>query len=380
MYQRFLQLKPLLAQSNYFLFGPRATGKSSLIHSQLEDALVFNLLDADVYEEFLRRPKALSEKIRDKNQYIVIDEIQKLPALLDEVHRLVEEKKIRFLLTGSSARKLKRSGANMLGGRARECHLFPLSFQELPDFNLLKYLRYGGLPIIWQSSEPIEDLEAYGRIYLAEEIKSEAAVRNFERFVRFMETMALSNGQEINFQNLASDSGVPARTVEGHIEVLKDTLIGFELMPFRKTLIRKASTKSKFYFFDCGVANYFARKLPLAENSSDLGISFEQFIIQEVRAYLSYNRIKKDLFYWRTKSQEVDLIIGHDLAIEIKFSKNFKDEFLKGLLLLKEENLIKKYLVVGRFSSKGITEGIEYLPYQDFLKLLWDGNLLTQAK
>ncbi len=376
MYKRTLNLKALLEKSNFFLFGPRATGKSSLIRAQLGSAPIFDLLDADVYEEFLRRPKALSEKIKKGDKIVVIDEIQKLPGLLDEVHRLIEEKKIRFLLTGSSTSKLKRTGANMLGGRAREAQLFPLTFFELTDFDLLKYLNYGGLPLIWNSQEPAEDLEAYGRIYLAEEIKAEAAVRNYERFVRFMETMALSNGQELNYQSLSSDSGVPARTLEGHIEILKDTLIGFEILPFQKTIKRKASTKSKFYFFDCGVANYFARRLPLPENSSDLGINFEQFLIQEVRAYLSYFRIKKEISYWRSKDYEADLIIGHDVALEFKMSRTFKTEFTNGLVALKQENLIKRYIVVGRFSSEGKSQEIEYMGYEQFLKLLWSGKLV----
>jgi predicted AAA+ superfamily ATPase len=375
MYNRTLNLKSLIEKSSFFLFGPRATGKSSLIRVQLGDAPIFDLLDSDIYEELLRRPKALGEKILPHEKFVVIDEIQKLPALLDEVHRLMEDRKIRFLLTGSSTNKIKRTGANMLGGRAREAQLFPLTFFELTDFDLLKYLRYGGLPIIWNSTEPSDDLEAYGRTYLAEEIKAEAAVRNYERFVRFMETMALSNGQELNYQSLSKDSGVPARTLEGHIEVLKDTLIGFELQPFGKTLKRKASTKSKFYFFDCGVANYFARRLPLAENSSDLGICFEQFLIQEIRAYLSYNRIKKNITYWRSKDFEVDLIIGQDIALEFKFSQNFKTEFTKGLRALQQEGLIKKFMVVGRFSQKGTSDGIEYLGYTSFLSLLWSGNI-----
>ena len=310
---------------------------------------VFDLLDADIYEEFLRRPKALSEKIKATDKIIVIDEIQKLPMLLDEVHRLIESKNIKFLLTGSSVRKLKKAGANMLGGRAREAQLFPLTYHELTDFNLLKYLNYGGLPLVWKSSEPIEDLEAYCRIYLAEEIKAEAAVRNYERFVRFIETMALSNGQELNYQSLSNDSGVPARTIENHIEILKDTLIGFELLPYQKTVNRKASTKSKFYFFDCGVSNYFARKLPLAENSSDLGINFEQFMIQEIRAYLSYRRIKKPIFYWRAKGYEVDLIIGNDIALEFKLGRHFKPEFTKGLVALKEEKLTNYNMFLDQF-------------------------------
>lgn len=376
MYKRKLQLQDLITKSSYFLFGPRTTGKSSLIKTQLKDALVFDLLQDDIYEEFQRRPQALSEKIKNNKQVVVIDEIQKLPKLLDEVHRLIESKGVRFLLTGSSARKLRRQGVNMLGGRAREAHLFPLVSAEITDFDLIKYLNFGGLPRIYLSDEPIEDLKAYGRTYLNEEIKMEAAVRNYDRFVRFMETMALANGQEINYASLASDSGVPARTIEGHIEVLKDTLIGFELMPFTKTVKRKATTKSKFYFFDCGVANYFAQRLPMAENSSDMGSCFEQFLIQEVRAYLSYAKINKSITYWRTRGYEVDLIIGQDVAIEIKFGKQFKSEYLDGLLALKEEKLIKKFYIVGRFASDGNSQGIEHLGYQNFLKQLWSGGVV----
>lgn len=380
MYKRQLNLAKLLNKNHFFLFGPRATGKSSLIKSQLKTARLFDLLDADTYEELLRRPKALSEKIKKTDKIVVIDEIQKLPLLLDEVHRLIETTSIHFLLTGSSARKLRLSGANMLGGRAREAQLFPLTYHELTDFDLLKYLNFGGLPIIWKSEEPIEDLEAYGRLYLSEEIKAEAAVRNYERFVRFMEIIALSNGQELNYQNLSSDSGVPSRTIEGHIEVLKDTLIGFELLPYTKTLKRKCSTKSKFYFFDCGVANYFSRRLPLAENSTDLGVNFELFLIQEIRAFLSYYRIKKDISYWRSKTYEVDLIVGTDLAIEFKLSTQFKPEFLSGLKALKEEKVkIKRFMVVGRFKSSGTYEDIEYLNYETFLKLLWNQKIISQT-
>lgn len=249
---------------------------------------------------------------------------------------------------------------------------------EITNFELLKYLKYGGLPRVYQSDEPVDDLKAYCRTYLNEEIKMEAAVRNYDRFVRFMETMALSNGQEINYASLSSDSGAPARTIEGHIEVLKDTLIGFELLPFNKTVKRKATTKSKFYFFDCGVANYFAGRLPMADNSSDLGVSFEQFMIQEIRAYLSYSKINKNITCWRARDYEVDLVIGKDIAIEFKFSKQFKPEFLHGLQALKEERLLKKYFLVGRFPSGGETQGIEYFNYADFLKKLWLGEIIGQ--
>ncbi len=335
MYKRLLDLAQLTSQTNYFLFGPRSTGKSSLIALQLPKAQVIDLLQDSVYDSLSRRPEALADMLEDSKKIVVIDEIQKLPKLMDEVHRLIEKRKVRFLLTGSSARKLRRQGGNMLGGRARESLLFPLTWKELgPDFNLTRYLNYGGLPIVYNSTEPIEDLKAYCKNYLNEEIKIEAAVRNYDRFVRFLETMALSNGQELNYEGLSSDSGVPARTIEGHIEVLKDTLIAFELLPFTKTRKRKAISRSKFYFFDNGVANYLSQKLPLSEGTTDLGVSFEQFLINEVRAYLSYKRKHHSLCYWRSRDTEVDLIIGTQLAIEVKFSKTFKPEFMNGLRAL----------------------------------------------
>jgi predicted AAA+ superfamily ATPase len=375
-YKRSLDILSSLRSSSCFLFGPRATGKTSLLKDQLKSSIYIDLLNADVYEELMRRPVALQEKIRESKNIVVIDEIQKLPKLLDEVHRLIEEKQIKFLLTGSSARKLRREGANMLGGRARELQLFPLTWNEIDDFDLIKYLNFGGLPIIYQSTQPKEDLKAYVRNYLAEEIKAEALVRNYERFVRFLEVMSTANGQELNYANLASDSGVPARTIESHIEVLKDTLMAYELLPFSKTSIRKAVSKSKFYFFDVGVANYLSERLPLSEGASDIGFSFEQFIINEVRAYLAYNRVDKKLSYWRSGKLEVDLIIGKELAVEIKFSKQMKSEFYIGLEALKEENIIKKYMIVGRFTSSGEKDGIKYLNYEKFLEQLWAGELV----
>ena len=376
MFPRKLVLTTLLNDANYFLFGPRATGKSSLIQEELKDALVIDLLDDDVYEELLKRPTSLSARLKNPQQIVVIDEIQKLPKLLDEVHRLIQKKNIRFLLTSSSARKLKREGANMLGGRAREIHMHHLSFSEIPRFNLIRYLNYGGLPLVYLSKEPALDLKAYVRTYLAEEIKAEAAVRNYERFVRFLETMALSNGQEINYATLSSDSGVPARTIESYIEVLKDTLVGFELVPFTKTVKRKAVTRSKFYFFDTGVANFLSERLPLAENHSEIGASFEQFMILEIRAYISYSQKNESLSYWRVKDCEVDLIVGKKLALEFKMSKVVKNQFFRGLKALKEENLVQKFLLIGRFSHEGVHDsGISYMPYDVFLNKLWAGEL-----
>lgn len=376
MYQRLLPLRQLIQNANYFLFGPRSTGKSTWISEQLDDdAVIVDLLLDDVYEEYLRRPSLLRERFANTRKIVVIDEIQKLPKLLDEVQSLIVKHRIRFLLTGSSARKLKKDGANMLGGRAREAHFFPLLYKEIPDFDLIRYLNFGGLPIIYLSKEPVEDLKAYVRLYLNEEIKKEAAVRNYERFVRFLDVMALCNGQEINYARLASDTGVPARTIEGHIEVLKDTLIAYELFPYTKTKKRKAVTRSKFYFFDTGVANQLAGRLPLTAKHAEIGTSFEHFVINEVRAYLSYRRRDENLYFWRSRDREVDLLIGEKLAIEIKFADKIKSDLFSGLLALKQERSHKEYHLVGRFREGGYYEGCRYWNWQVFLDQLWRDQL-----
>jgi predicted AAA+ superfamily ATPase len=262
-YKRFISLKALLKQNSHFLFGPRATGKSFLIKEDLPNCTVYNLLDDEVYSSLMRRPKIIEEAITSKNQIIVIDEIQKLPKLLDEVHRLIESKKARFLLTGSSVRKLKKEGHNLLAGRAWEAHLFPLTWKEIPNFNLIHYLNYGGLPRIYLSKNPKEELFHYVNSYLKEEIKEEAVVRSYEKFVYFLDAISLMNAKELHYQNLSSECGVPVRTLEGYIEVLIDTLIGFELLPYRKTKKRIAYARSKFYFFEMRIRQILAMPLKL---------------------------------------------------------------------------------------------------------------------
>lgn len=374
-YKRQLDLKSLLKRNSFFLLGPRGTGKSFLIRQSMPQAPVFNLLDDEVYNSLMRRPKLLEEKIRPNPSLIIIDEIQKLPKLLDEVHRLIEEKGTRFLLTASSARKLRRGGANLLAGRAWEAHLFPLAYPEIHDFDLIKYLNLGGLPRVYQSKSPKEELKSYVRTYLNEEIKAEAMVRSYDRFVRFLETVALTNGMELNYQEIASDAGVPPRTLEGYFEVLKDTLIGYELLPFTKTKKRKAVTRSKFYLFDLGIVNYLKGIESLRPGNSDFGGAFEHFIINEVRAYNSYSRKDEALHYWRTKDMEVDLIIGKKVAIEIKSSDRIKDSFFKGIQALKEEKLISKYILVSRCKDEGIHNGIRFVHFESFLRELWSGKL-----
>lgn len=376
MYKRTLNLKAALAVKSHFLLGPRATGKSWLIRSELKNAQVFDLLDTSTHDRFLRTPSALAQEI--KKDLVVIDEIQKIPRLLDEVHKLIEERGIKFLLTGSSARKLKHGGANLLAGRARSLQMFPLTSQEISDFDLLKYCRYGGLPIIYSSDDPWADLREYAHLYLKEEIIAEAIVRRVDHFARFLDVIGLSSGEELNFEQIASDSGVPARTVANFVEILKDTLLAFEVLPYKKTKKRKATSKAKVFLFDVGVANYLAGRKEILLRSESFGKAFEHFILQEIRAFIGYSKIDEPMMYWRTVGGqfEVDCLIGQQVAVEIKAADKFDKKMLRGILELKAEKQIKHYYLVTRDPVERAVDGIEVIPYTLFLKKLWAGNLI----
>ncbi|MBI4676665.1 MAG: ATP-binding protein [Elusimicrobia bacterium] len=377
-FKRYFDLKDRLAKNNFFLFGPRGTGKSFWIKKTLAGVRLFDLLDSDVYDRLARRPRQLCEEIPPGEDCAVIDEIQKIPRLLDEVHRLIEERGIRFLLTGSSARKLRRGGANMLGGRAWETSFYPLTWAEIPEFDLLKYVNRGGLPKVYLSRFPEEDLRAYTRLYINEEVKAEALTRNIENFVRFLDVLALSNGREINYHDLASDAGVPPRTIENYISVIKATLMGFELVPFLATKTRKAITRSKFYFFDIGVVNHITKRTPVSAGNPAFGDAFEHFIAMETRAFLGLTGKDAPLQFWRTKNGfEVDLIIGRELAVEVKAAKQVTERHLKGLKALKEEGLVRNYALVSLDPvTRDLAPGIKAYFWQDFLRLLWKGLLL----
>ncbi len=377
-FARHFDFKKNLIKNSLFLFGPRGTGKSYWIKKTLGGIPLFDLLDSDVYDRLMRRPKQLSEEITPGEKFAIIDEIQKIPRLLDEVHRLIEERHIHFLLTGSSARKLRRGGANMLGGRAWEASFYPLTSEEIPGFDLLKYVNRGGLPKVYLSKFPAEDLKAYVQIYIKEEVQAEALTRNIENFVRFMDVLALSNGSEINYQNLANDAGVPPRTIENYISILKDTLMGFELFPFLATKTRKAVTRSKFYFFDIGVVNHITQRTPISAGNPAFGDAFEHFIVMEIRAYLGLTGKDTPLHFWRTKNGfEVDLVVGNKLAVEIKATKQVSPKHIKGLHALKEEGLVENYAVVSLDPvTRNMATGIKAIFWQDFLKMLWKGNLV----
>lgn len=379
-FKRLLNLKDLLRRKSHFLFGPRATGKTTLVEDQLPGHPVYDLLDSEIFTTLVRRPKALSEFVqsREKEKWIIVDEIQKLPLLLDEVQRLISKEGFHFLLTGSSARKLKRGAANLLGGRAWVSHLFPLVTAEIDDFDLVKYINRGGLPAVYLASEPESELDAYISLYIREEIQAESAVRKLDQFVRFLDVMGLQNGKELHYQNISNDAGVAVRTVESYIGVLEDTLLGFQLLPFLATVSRKAISRSKFYFFDIGVAKQIAKIGDIRLGSETFGQFFEHFILLEIRAYLSYKRLKLPIQYWRSTSGfEVDCIIGSELALEIKSSDLVHEHHLKGLNALREEGKIKRYFVVSRDPRLREVSGIVIYPYLEFLKALWQGMLLN---
>jgi predicted AAA+ superfamily ATPase len=324
-------------------------------------------------------PERIYDECTSSNEIIIIDEIQKIPNLLDEVHRTIEDKKAKFLLTGSSARKIKRTQSNLLGGRAAFCELLPLTQFEITDFDLEKYLNHGGIPrhYLTASQDISSELDDYTALYLKQEVLEEALTRRLDDFARFLEVMALHSGDEVAIEHFASDCGIKSGTFRNYLEILKDTLIGFEVSPFLASKKRKAITRSKIYLFDVGVTNSLARRGVVKPKSELWGKCFEHFMAMELRAYLSYKRIKETLCYWRTTSQfEVDFIIGNQLAVEVKATNNIHDRMLKGIMALKEEGLIKRYCVVSDEPEVRIVNGIEIMPWSKFLELLWAGKLI----
>lgn len=377
-YSRFLKIDALLKEKSHFLFGPRSTGKTTLYETQLRDYRLYDLLDDEIFLRLLKRPKLIEEENKADPKTIIIDEVQKLPKLLDEVHRLIKKYNWRFLLTGSSARKLKRGGANMLGGRAWEAHLFPLTSKEITDFDLLKFLNRGGLPFVYNSPDFHRDLKNYVNVYIKEEIMEEALVKNHDYFMSFLDVIALSNGHEINYESIARDATVPPRTVLNYVQILQDTLMCHQIKPYQKTKSRKAVSKSKLYLFDIGVTNYLAKRGEIIKGGELYGPVFEHFIINEIKAYLSYHRSDKELSFWRTTDQlEVDCIIGDEIAIEIKSTSLVNHNHCRNLNLLKAEKLFKKYIVVSHDSSPRILDNqIEILPWNNFLDDLWNNKIV----
>lgn len=369
---RELDILKVLQNKSCFLFGPRQTGKTSLIQNTLSDCRVYNLLKTDVFLRLSRSPERIRQEITDKEKIVVIDEIQKLPILLDEVHNLIEEKKLHFLLTGSSARKLRSKGVNLLGGRARTRHMHPFIHNELKkEFDLVKALDIGLIPSIYFSDSPKEDLEAYCGNYLKEEIAAEAIVRNIPAFSRFLTVAGLCNGRMINYSNISRDAEVPKSTVQEYFQILRDTLLGDDLPAWKKTLKRKAVSTSKFYFFDTGIARFLQNRQGLKMGSPEFGEAFEAYLYHEIKTYSDY-RGACELAYWRsTSGYEVDFIINDKTAVEVNAKSNITSQDYKGLKALKEEALLKNYVLVSLENTPRNVEEIQILPWKMFIGNLW---------
>ena len=371
---------PVTRSGAAFLWGPRQVGKTTLLHQQFPGARYYDLLDTSLAAELSVLPRTLREQtLAERPEVVIIDEIQKVPELLEEVHWLLENTSTRFLLCGSSARKLRRKSRNLLGGRGTEFHLLPLTTHEIPELDLLRLLNHGGLPAHYLVDDPHPLLRAYVNAYIKEEIIDEAATRNVPAFSRFLQVIGLTHGQMLNYANVAREIGVSAATVRSYFQILEDTLLGFTLDPWRKQRKRRLVETAKFYLFDIGVANHLNPETSTIAEGSDLfGRAFEHFLLNEVRANLAYRGQDRSLAFWRTSTgHEVDLIVGDlELAVEFKAAKRVREADLQGMRLLREEHRVRRTIVVSREERPRTTEDrIEILPWQTFCSMLWSGEL-----
>lgn len=372
--ERITDLPGLLEKKSHFLLGPRQAGKTFLIRHSMKEARVYDLLDTSIFLALSQNPGRIAEELTPKDRVVVIDEIQRLPVLLNEVHRLIEERGIRFLLTGSSARKLRRGGVNLLGGRARTKHLHPLTYRELGShFDLARAVENGLLPSIYFSDDPSADLQAYAGAYLQEEIVAEGLSRNILAFSRFLRVAALCNATIVNFTNVANDAQVPRTTVYEYFEILKDTLILHELPAWRKSKKRKPLVSSKYYFFDVGVAGALQGR-EFRKGTPEFGEAFETYLMHELVCYRDYVS-GEPVSYWRSTSGfEVDFIIGDHTAVEVKAKENISPNDVKSLRAIAEEKKLKRYLCVSLEPRARKFGGITVLPFHEFLDSLWSGE------
>ena len=367
-------------QESIFFWGARQTGKSTLLKTLFPNALWFDLLLSDEYERLSKKPELLREIIlANRNvSLVIIDEIQRLPDLLNEVHWLISNHKVRFILSGSSPRKILRGGFNLLGGRALRYELYPLISVEIPDFDLIRALNHGLLPRHYDSANPRKLLSSYIGSYLQDEIVAEARIRNVHTFSRFLEVAALTNGEMINYTNIASDCGISAKTIKEYFQILEDTLIGRYLPSFQKRPKRRVITAPKFYMFDIGITNYLLNRTKIEKGTELFGKAFEHFIYQEIYAHSRYSDVNYPMYYWRTASQiEIDFVLGdHEVAIEVKATDQATVRHLKGLKAFAEEYDVKKLILVSNDPLPRLVDDIEILPWKVFLVRLWKDEII----
>jgi uncharacterized protein len=383
MYTRMLSFPK---ETSCFLWGPRQTGKSTLLRERFPASKKYDLLLSDEFRRLTHQPSLLREECLAaygrgelKSQPVIIDEVQKIPDLLDEVHWLMENKGIRFLLCGSSARKLKRGRGNLLGGRAVRLVLHPLVFPEIPDFSIQSAFNDGLLPPHYGHELARQKLEAYVGDYLKEEIVAEAATRNIPGFSRFLELAALSNGEIIQFTTIARDCGVSSPTVKAYYQILEDTLLGNWVPVYQKRPKRRIVHSPRFYFFDVGVVSFLTRRGQVEQGSELFGRAFEHFLFLELAAHSRYSGLSYPISYWRTASQlEVDFILGdHEVAIEVKGTPSARTHHWKGLLAFKEEYKTRRSILVTCDPQPRLAPGdIEIFPWKVFLEDLWAGKII----
>jgi predicted AAA+ superfamily ATPase len=381
--QRGLRL-PAAGTETFFLWGPRQTGKTTLLRRAYADAWWIDLLKSEEYRRYLQQPELLRQELADENpslrRQIVIDEVQKVPALLDEVHWLLENRGFQFALCGSSARKVKRGAANLLGGRAVRYALHGFSASELGlEFNLDRLLNHGYLPRFYASARPRRLLDAYVADYLKEEVAAEGLVRNLPVFSEFLNTAALSDAEIVNFSNIARECGVSGHTVKSYFGILEDTLLGRWLPAYRRRPKRRVIGAPKFYFADVGVVNRLARRGELLPGSELYGKAFENWVFHELVGCDAYSEADAKLAYWRLASGiEVDFVVNDmQLAVEAKASARITSDHLKGLRHLARDHprVGRRVVVCLEPKARRTDDGIEILPAATFVRRLWRGEL-----
>jgi predicted AAA+ superfamily ATPase len=390
-FQRRLSIA-LPERQSAFLWGARKTGKSTFLRESFPGSISFDFLRTDLLIAFTTRPALLREQLLAKPPSslvlpVILDEVQKVPALLDEVHGLIEGHGLRFVLCGSSARKLKRGRANLLGGRAWRYEMLPLVSAEFPGaaegeegMDLLRALNNGLIPSHYLSANPRKSLEAYVRDYLKEEVFDEGLTRNVPAFSRFFEALGYCHGELINHANIARDCGVDAKTVKEYFQILCDTLLGRFVLPYKKRQERQVISKApKFYLFDVGVAGAVAKRRIVEPRGDLFGKAFEHLVFMELVAHASYSELAYQIHFWRTKGgAEVDFVLGGgEVAIEVKGTSRVDDRDLRSLRLFGETHRPRSSIVVCNESAERVVDGIRVVPWRSFFQELWEGRIIS---
>jgi uncharacterized protein len=375
MYLRQIN-KPLISGSSFFLFGPRGTGKSTWLREKCPQSTYIDLLDDKVYANLLANPSQLKRYLNpDNDSYVIIDEIQRVPELLNEVHRLIELEKIKFVLTGSSARKLRKKGVNLLAGRALLFHLYPLTSIELDtDFDINNSLHWGHLPAVYSAKNPADFIASYVMAYLKEEVHQEGLTRNLGAFIKFLEIASFSQGSLLNMSEVAREAGLNRKMVENYFSILDDLLIAYQLPVFSKRSKRRLVKHHKFYFFDCGVYRQIRPKGPLDAPEEIAGISLETLVFQELIAMNHYFDKNYELYFWRTSNGvEVDFVLygpSGIICIEVKYSSTYRSKDLNGLRSFKKDYPMAKAYLFYMGDNEFYEEDVTIMPATKALRTL----------